>query len=49
MVLVGKTECRDWKTVTEVCGKDGHNPVLITEIHSHRGTQPGRDPGKEET
>lgn len=37
MVLVGKTECRDWKTVTGVLG-DSHSPVLITEIHSH-----GRD------
>lgn len=27
--------------------EDSHCPVLNTEIHSHRGTQPGNDPGKE--
>ena len=46
--MLKRTECkrkRDWERRV----KDRHSPVVITEIHSHRGVQPDGDPGKEET
>jgi hypothetical protein len=38
MVLVGKTECRDWKTVTEVCGRQSQLCVDHRNTESQRNT-----------
>lgn len=36
---------------SQTCAKDSHrgDVEIHREIHSHRGTQPDGDPGKEET